>query len=239
MRERYHAQLDDLVDDLVRLTLMVETSMGRATAALLNADGELADQVIETEPAAAVLRDAMDERALLLVARQQPVAGELRTVVAALRMTSDLMRMAVLAQHVAQVAGNHAPEPAVPEELRETLRRMGEIAEEITAATRQAVATRDWHAVGNLERADDEMDGLLDFLYRSMLAESWRHGTGTAIDLTLLGRYYERYADHAVSVARRVAFLAGHGPLDYDHDDVHRRSVSSAHAGSVLRRIKA
>jgi phosphate transport system protein len=218
MRERYHERLDALADELVRLTLMVETAMGRATAALLNADSDLAYRVIEDESAVAGLCEAVDEHALDLAARQQPVAGDLRMIVAALRMSADLERMGALARHVAQLAADRAPEPAVPDDTVETVRRMGEIAEEIIAAARQAVAMRDWHAVGDLERADDEMDGILDALYRRMLSGSWRHGAQRAIDLTLLGRYYERYADHAVWVARRVAYLAGQAPLDRSAD---------------------
>jgi phosphate transport system protein len=214
MRQQFHEQLDGLVDDLVRLTLMVETAMGRATTALLEANAELADQVARDIKAVSALHEAMDQRAFELVASQQPVAGDLRVVVAALRMTADLERMGALARHVADIARRYAPKRAVPEPLRETVKRMGVVAERITAITRRAIGARDWTAAGGLERADDEMDELLQALYHRMLQDSWRHETGTAIDLTLLGRYYERYADHAVSVARRVAFLTGHGSLD-------------------------
>lgn len=214
MRELFHARLDSMVDNLVQMTLMVETSMGRATTALLEADADLATRVIDDEDAVPALRDQMDREALELTARQQPVAGDLRTVVAAMRMTADLERMGVLAEHVAQVALNHAPRPAVPEDLRALLEGMGRAAERITAATREAIANRDGQVVSDLEHADDEVDRLLESLYQRMLHEPWPYGPQTAVDLTLLGRYYERYADHAVSVARRVAYLEGRAQLD-------------------------
>ena len=214
MREAFHVQLDALVDDLVRLTLMGETAMGRATTALLQADADLANRVIADASAVAALRVEMDERALVLAARQQPVATDLRTIVGALRMTSDLERMGVLARHVAEAARRRAPACAVPDDMHATVERMGEVAENITAATRQAVATRDWHAALDLENADDEMDRLLSDLYRCMAREAPPYSVEVVADATLIGRYYERYADHAVSVARRVAYLAGHAPLD-------------------------
>ena len=214
MREVFHGQLDDLADDLVRLTLMVETAMGRATAALLEPDALLAQRVVGDQQAVLELRDEIDQRALELTARQQPVAGDLRVIVAALRMAGDLERMGVLARHVAQLAGQHVARPPVPEELREIVKRMGTVAEQITAATRRALAVRDWRSALELERSDDEMDRLLEALYRRMLHGSWPYGIETAMDVTLLGRYYERYADHAVAVARRVVYLAGRASLD-------------------------
>lgn len=214
MRKVFHGQLDALVDDLVRMALMVETAMGRATTALLTADAELADRVIADAPAVTASREDMDERALVLAARQQPVASDLRTIVGALRMTADLERMGVLARHVAEAARRRAPVCAVPDDMHATVERMGQVAETITAATRQAIATRDWHAAPDIEHADDEMDRLLSDLYRRMLHGSPPYSVEVLADATLIGRYYERYADHAVSVARRVAYLAGHAPLD-------------------------
>lgn len=214
MRGQFHEHLDTLVTDLERLTLIVETAMGRATAALLDADVKLADEVARDASAATALSEEMQTRAVDLVARQQPVAGDLRIVVGALRMMADLERMGALAQHVADIARRYAPRSAVPEPLRETIARMGVVAEQITADTRRAIGTRDWTAADALNHADDEMDGLLTSLYQHMLHGGLGHATEAAVDLALLGRYYERYADHAVSVARRVAYLAGHGPLD-------------------------
>jgi phosphate transport system protein len=210
MRANFHKQLDSLVDDLVRLTLTVEGSMIEATTALLDADAHLADRVIAGGPAASALRGAIDGRALDLAARQQPVAGDLRIVIAALRMTSDLERMEILSEHVAEVARRHAPNPVVPADLREIVQRMGSVAQRLTARTRQAITARDWRAADDFERADDEMDVLVESVHRRMLRDPWPHGTEAAIDMTLLGRYYERYADHAVSMAHHVAYLAGY-----------------------------
>jgi phosphate transport system protein len=214
MREVYHQQLDLLIDDLARMTVLVEDSMARATAALLDADAEAAWRVAGGEGALAAICSDVDERALILVARQQPVAADLRTIVAALRISTDLERMGQLAGHVADVAIRRHPRPAVPPELREPVAQMGEVAGRVTAQVARALTMRDWRAAERLDRDDDAMDELQRELYLRVLDSSWPHGTEVAVDATLIGRFFERYADHAVAVAHRIAFLAGHEPLD-------------------------
>lgn len=214
MREAYHEQLNLLIDDLVRMALMVEDSMTLATNALLDADAKAAQRVSRGEPEIAAIADDIDERALILVARQQPMAGDLRILVAALRSTSDLERMSRLAGHVAQVVLQRHPDAAVPPQLKDTVASMGRVARRITAEVIAAMMTRDWHAAARLDRDDDAMDKLQETLYRQVLDGAWPHGAKVAIDAALIGRYFERYADHAVAVAHHVAFLAGHEPLD-------------------------
>jgi phosphate transport system protein len=214
MREAYHEQLDLLIEDLARMVVLVEDSMARATAALLDADAEAAWRVVGGEAALAAICSDIDERALILAARQQPVAGDLRTIVAALRINADLERMGQLARHVADVAIRRHPRPAVPAQLRETVARMNKVAGRITAEVARALTMRDWRAAELLDRDDDAMDLLQQELYLRVLDASWPHDAEVTVDATLIGRFFERYADHAVSVAHRIAFLAGHEPLD-------------------------
>ncbi|HEX7659214.1 MAG TPA: phosphate signaling complex protein PhoU [Pseudonocardiaceae bacterium] len=214
MRETYHHELDQLVDGLVKMTELVENTMSRATNALLHVDLSLADQVIADDEAVIQLHRELDDQAIEMLARQQPVATDLRTIVSSLRITEDLKRMSRLARHVAEVAKARHPRCAVPADLRAMVTEMGQVAVRITDRTAKAIALRDPRALDDLELDDNEMDRLQLALYERLSDNGWPHGTEVGMDMALVGRYYERYADHAVSVARRVAFVAGRHAFD-------------------------
>ena len=207
MRDAYYEQLDTIVDDLVDLTGTVRKAVAASTAALLNADGPLAEQVIAGDKAVEETVEEIEERALLLLATQQPVASDLRQLVATLRMLTDLQRMGALSVHVAKVARLRMPDVAVPKNLQPTIMAMASVADQMIHAASRIVANRDVDAATRLEDTDDEMDRLRKDLFRSLLGGTWEHGIEPAIDLALLGRYYERIGDHAVSMARRVVYL--------------------------------
>ena len=207
MRDQYYEQLDAIVDDLVTLTGTVRKAVAASTAALLNADGPLAESVIAGDKQIDETTEEIEERALLLLATQQPVATDLRQLVATLRMLTDLQRMGDLSVHVAKVARLRMPDVAVPQNLQPTIMAMSSVADQMIHAASRIVANRDVEAAGRLEDTDDEMDRLRKDLFRSLLGGTWEHGIEPAIDLALLGRYYERIGDHAVSMARRVVYL--------------------------------
>jgi phosphate transport system protein len=207
MRDAYYEQLDSIVDDLVQLTGTVRKAVAASTAALLNADGPLAEQVIEGDKKIDETTEEIEERALLLLATQQPVATDLRQLVATLRMLTDLQRMGDLSVHVAKVARLRMPDVAVPTAIQPTIMAMASVADQMIHAASRIVANRDVDAAGKLEDTDDEMDRLRKDLFRALLGGTWEHGIEPAIDLALLGRYYERIGDHAVSMARRVVYL--------------------------------
>ncbi|HZP53887.1 phosphate signaling complex protein PhoU [Actinocrinis sp.] len=207
MRDVYHEELDSIGRTLIEMTGLVGTAMGRATAALLEADLQVAESVISADDAVDALQNELDTRALDLLARQQPVAGDLRTIITSLRMSADLERMGDLARHIAKVARLRYPEIAIPEDLRSTIREMGRIAGELAQKTAEIIDGRDVDAARELPEDDDEMDELHRALFRALLDKKTDYSVETAIDVTLIGRYYERFADHAVSVARRLIFL--------------------------------
>jgi len=155
-----------------------------------------------------------------LLALQQPVATDLRAIVTSMRMSSDIERMGDLARHVAKVARLRYPASAVPAELRSTILQMGQVAERIVEKAGSVIAARDVEAAHQIERDDDAMDDLHRELISHLTDGTWRHGTEAAVDITLLARYYERFADHAVSVARRVIWLVT-GELDPASEDSH------------------
>lgn len=207
MRDAFHDDLDSITQTLIDMGGRVGRSMELATTALLKADLQLAEQVISDDDAIDSMQHELDAKTLNLLARQQPVAGDLRTLVTSLRMSADIERMGDMSHHIAKVARMRYPERAVPPVLESTIQEMGNVAKRIIDKTTLVIQTHDLQAAVELEKDDDEMDKLHRKLFVTLLADSWPHGTETAIDMTLLGRYYERCADHAVSVARRVYFL--------------------------------
>jgi phosphate transport system protein len=207
MRDAYFDQLDSIVDDLVAMTHEVQTAVSRSTSALLTADAEKAERVISDDADVDAAREKIEARCFELLALQQPVASDLRMIVATLRMVADLERMGDLSVHVAKVARLRVPELAIPGELVPTIERMAAVAERMVGQAAGIIAERDVEGARALEESDEEMDQLRRSSFRVMLADDWAYGVEPAVDIALLGRYYERIADHAVSLARRVVYL--------------------------------
>jgi phosphate transport system protein len=207
MRDTYHDELDAISTSLVEMANQVGSAMSRATTALLDADLQLAEQVISADEAVDARYREVEARAFDVLARQQPVASDLRVLVTSLRMVADLERMGDNASHVAKVARRRYPSSAVPPALRATVLKMGHAAEEIVAKAGSVIAGRDLALAAQLEKDDDVMDELHRQLFTAILDDRWDDGVEAAIDITLVGRHYERFADHAVSVARRVVYL--------------------------------
>ena len=207
MRDAYHEELDNLSTKLVELGHLVGSAIGRATTALLDADLGLAESVIEGDQAIDDRYHNIEERAFDLLARQQPVATDLRILVTSLRMVADIERAGDMALHVAKVARRRYPGSAIPSELRSTILEMGHTAQRLMAKTCDVIARRDLDLAQQIEVDDDTMDDLHRRLFGIILGPEWSHGLEPAIDVTLVGRYYERFGDHAVSVARRVVYL--------------------------------
>ena len=207
MRDTFYDELDAVVDELVAMTAAVRAAVRTATEALVNADGDKAESVIAADKEIDEARQLIEERSLLLLATQQPVATDLRQLVATLRMVADLERMGDLSVHIAKVARMRLPEVAVPESVRPIIDTMAEVADKMIESASRIVAERDVDAAAELEVEDDQMDGAHRALFRELLGDEWNLGVEPAIDMALIGRYYERIGDHAVSMARRVVFL--------------------------------
>jgi len=207
MRYAFHDQLDGIFIELAQICRQVETAVRLATEALLHGKVDVAEQVISGDAEIDRARERVEETALQLLSLQAPVAGDLRTVVAALRMISELERMGDLAVHVAKIARLRTPNCAVPEEARPTMSRMAEVAEDMVSRVAVIIEERDVDQAEALRRDDEEMDQLRRATFTQMLGDDWHGGVEPAVDVALLGRYYERIADHAVSVAGRVIFV--------------------------------
>ncbi|WP_042435937.1 phosphate signaling complex protein PhoU [Streptacidiphilus anmyonensis] len=207
MRDTYHAELAAITDSLEEMARLAASAIGRATAALLDADLQLAESVIAADDRLDRMQRDLEERAVTVLARQQPVATDLRAVVTALRISAELERSGDLALNVAKLARRRFPEHAVPGELHATVLEMGHIAQRLMAKAADVIATRELETALELEGDDDVMDDLHRALFRRLLDDRWRHSVEDAVDVTLAGRFYERFADHAVAVAERVVYL--------------------------------
>ncbi len=210
MRNRFHEQLDELNGLLVVMAQAATAAIREASQALLNADNASAQEVHDTAASISAQFQRTEELAFLLLARQQPVASDLRLIIASLHAAADLDRMGQLADHIAKIARRHHPNCAVEAVGCAAIRQMAQVAEEIAVKATEAVRTRDAVLAAELATDDDRMDALHRHLWTTLLG-GWREGVESAIDAAMLGRFYERYADHAVNAARQVVYLVtGH-----------------------------
>ena len=206
IRSTFQDELDGVSQTLFDLSVLVSDSMAKATRAIMSKNLQLAEEVISFDENIDTIQHDLDARIIDIIARQQPVASDLRALITALRMSADLERMGDLAHHVAKITRLRHPQGAVPSELLLTIEEMGKVAKLISLKTGEVISSKDIEKAVELETDDDQMDKLHRQLFVALLDDNWAHGIETAIDITLIGRYYERYADHAVSVARRVYF---------------------------------
>lgn len=207
MREVFNEQLEQIFDDLARITDLVEVAVKDATTALLTGDATVAQQVISDDDQIDRARAEVEEAAFEIISRQAPVAGDLRSLIAALRMVSELERMGDLSVHVAKIARLRVPNLAVPVSVRPTIVGMSEVAIEMVDRVGDIIRDQDVNRAFEMQRIDERMDMLRRSSFSQLLGSDWQDGVEAAVDIALLGRYYERIADHAVSIANRVVFV--------------------------------
>ncbi len=207
MRTAFHERMDDVFEQVVTMTGLVADMMGEATAALLTADLERAENCVTSDKAVNALQDSTDELIIDLLTRQGPVATDMRSLVAALRITTDVERMGDLAAHIAKVARRRYPDRAVPTPLADTFAGLGSKAQTIAEKTGLLLASRDIDLCDEIKRDDDEIDQLHRSVFLVVLDHTWPGTAEQAIDLALLGRYFERFGDHSVLIASHVRYL--------------------------------
>ncbi|MFE0752049.1 phosphate signaling complex protein PhoU [Gordonia sp. NPDC058843] len=208
MRTAYQEQLEGLTSVLGEMCELAGTAMSRATQALLQADLAIAEEVIGDTDRMSRLTARAEEQSFALLALQAPVAGDLRGVVSGFQIVADADRMGALALHVAKVARRRHPAKALPEEVNGYFAEMGRLAVTLAKNAHEVLVTSDPQAALRLQEDDDAMDDLHRHLFTVLMDREWKHGVAAAVDVTLLGRYYERFADHAVLIGRRVVFSA-------------------------------
>lgn len=208
MRDEFRAELREINHLLVSMAEAVRAAMSRASDALLRVDRGEAQAVLDHDAEVNAWYRFVEDKVYDVLARQAPVASDLRLVITSLHMATDLERMGDLAKHVAKVALRRYPAPAVPDDLKDVVRQMAEVADRMAAKIGVVLAEADAAGGAELEREDDAMDELNRAMFAAVLSPTWAHGVECAIDAALLGRWYERFADHAVNAGRHVVFLA-------------------------------
>lgn len=208
MRTAYQEQLSSLTVQLGEMCGLAGVAMERATQALLQADLALAEQVITDHDRITEISARAEEAAFMLLALQGPVAGDLRAIVSGIQIVADIDRMGALALHVAKIARRRHPQHALPEEVNGYFAEMGRVAVELSRSAQEVLDTLDPEKAARIREEDDAMDDLHRHLFSVLMDKDWKHGVTAAVDVTLLSRFYERFADHAVEVARRVIFTA-------------------------------
>jgi phosphate transport system protein len=213
MRDIFTAELTQLGEDLQAMSRLVESAISSAGTALLEGDVALAENVIADDSTIDAIERDLDERCVALLAQQQPVARDLRIVVTALRMSASLERMGDLARHVAEVARLRYPGKAMSPELEPLFRQMNESAVRVAQRVTTVLGSHDLALAEEIERDDDLLDRLHHETFTATLGGDLTLTPQQVVDVTLLGRYYERFGDHGVSVARRIVYLVT-GELD-------------------------
>jgi len=208
MREVFQQELREVRERLVEIASLVAVSIDNATRAFNESNVSLAETVIADEPRIDQAAAALDELAINILARQQPVARDLRVVVSALRISASLERMGDMAEHIAQLARYRFPDKVVPKGLRSTFREMGALDVEIANKLVELLQTEDVTIAEHIRNEDDKIDALHLSVFDKVLGETWKGQAVDTVDATLASRYHERFADHAVSIAKKVQYLA-------------------------------
>ncbi|PSL36598.1 PhoU-like phosphate uptake regulator [Labedella gwakjiensis] len=208
MREVFQQELHEVQHRLVEIAELVAVSIEGAVHAFNESDVARAEEVIENDSRIDGLTVELDELAITILARQQPVARDLRIVVSALRISASLERMGDMAEHIAQLARSRFPERAVPKGLRSTFAEMGRLDVEIARKLAELLRTEDIELAEQIRDEDDVIDDLHLSVFDKVLGETWKGETAATVDATLASRYHERFADHAVSISKKVQYLA-------------------------------
>ena len=208
MRDSFHEDLEAITALQLKMAVLVKDAIEKATTSLLTSDLGLAEKVIEEDAQIDLIHHDLDERVIDLMARQQPVASDLRALVSAIRISADLERMGDLAHHLAKLARMRYPNSAVPAEFIDLITSMGAEASRITEKMAVVIEFRDTNRALEVEKDDDAMDQLQRKLIAALVDPNGKHNVETSIDMAFASRYYERFSDHAVSIARRIYYIA-------------------------------
>ena len=208
MRDSFHEDLEAITALQLKMAVLVKDAIEKATTSLLTSDLALAEKVIEEDARIDQIHHDLDERVIDLMARQQPVASDLRALVSAIRISADLERMGDLAHHLAKLARMRYPNSAVPAEFTDLIASMGAEASRITEKMTVVIEFRDTTRALEVEKDDDAMDQLQRKLIASLVDPNGTHNVETSIDMAFASRYYERFSDHAVSIAKRIYYIA-------------------------------
>jgi phosphate transport system protein len=203
LRIAFHQSLDEIDGHVTQLFALVTEGLAAATDALLSGDREAGLRVVQKDLVVDEMYQRVEELTLREVALQGPVASELRFLLSVLRIVPELERSGDLVEHIAARAARGLAEELTPR-IRGLVDQMGRVGVELWRMAADAYGERDGTAARRIELGDDE----LDELHNSLTAEiaSGSVSLPVAIEMALVGRFYERLGDHAVNIARRMAY---------------------------------
>ncbi|GAB3564726.1 phosphate signaling complex protein PhoU [Arthrobacter alkaliphilus] len=207
MRKVFQEELIQVGEDLIEISKLVTEAIQNATTAFEGADIDLAEEVIAADARIDFLQNGLDERAIDILALQGPVASDLRMIVGSLRMSASLERMGDLARHVAQLARLRYPAIVIPEQLTATFKDMARLDLEIVQKVTLLLESRDLEVARDILKLNLRVDDLHLSVFRAIADPAWAETATTTVDVALASRYFERFADHGVSVARKVTYL--------------------------------
>lgn len=206
-RSTFHQQLDEVHQDLIRVAGRVTELIGRGTQALPDMDLDAVQGILDADDEVDALTLDIEERCFLILARQQPMASDMRALVTAIRLTSEIERSGDLVVNIGKAVRRLHPTP-VPASLRGLVQRMSDEAVQLFREAMDAYAEGDEHLAASLDDMDDRLDQVHKDFIRALLEDCQEHGeVQQAVQLALVGRYYERIGDHAVNIGERVRYM--------------------------------
>jgi phosphate transport system protein len=207
VRQVFQNELHEVQDRLVEISDSVATIMEKASAAFLGGDVAKADEAIALSETNEEKALALDELVIKILARQSPVARDLRILVSALRMSASLERMGALAGHIASIARYRYPGSAVPASLRSTFEEMGALDIKLANKVTEVLRNTDVDQARAIQAEDERVDELHRHIFDVVLADDWKENAMFTVDVTLASRYFERFADHVVDISSKVSYL--------------------------------
>nr|WP_241197823.1 phosphate signaling complex protein PhoU [Kocuria indica] len=207
VRKVFQAELHQVGEELIQIATLVQQALGSARTAFLDADIQVAEEVISNDARIDFLQNDLDERSIDILALQSPVASDLRMIVGALRMSASLERMGDLARHLAQLARLRFPEPVLPEAMRGHFEEMFDIDARLVERVISVLEDRDISEADQIFALKSELNLKHQQVFEMLADPDWDSSVPTAVDVTLASRYLERIGDHGVSVARKVSYL--------------------------------
>ena len=207
MREVFQSQLHEVQNRLVEIAEDATIIIEKASKAFNTSDVALADEAIAIADQAGEKALALDELVIKILARQSPVARDLRILVSALRISASLERMGALAGHIAAIARYRFPGSAVPASLKSTFEEMGQLDIELARKVTKLLANTDVDFAREIQAQDERVDSLHRHVFDVVLGDDWKENAMFTVDVTLASRYHERFADHVVDISSKVSYL--------------------------------
>lgn len=208
MRAAYREQLDNFAHDLIIMSTAVHRLMTLASQALIESSLQPAEEALSLRDELDEVRSRCEDRAVSLLALENPMAKDLRQVIASIYIVEDFYRMGRLSQHIATSARRRHPESVVPSDIMGYFEEYARLVLDMSLGLKDILITRDPELALRLTEDDDAVDDINQHLLRMLTQREWKGTVRQAVETSQLSRYYERFADHCAAAAGRIIYLA-------------------------------